>query len=60
LKAALEMAKRQLERGRVPTLAQLEVSLRVLDAMVRSGRIAAADAEPLRALVTRVIRSLSS
>jgi DNA/RNA endonuclease G (NUC1) len=60
LTLALDVAKKQLERGRLPTVAQLDASLRVLDALVRARRISAADAEPLRALVTRVIRSLSS
>jgi DNA/RNA endonuclease G (NUC1) len=60
LKAVLEAAKRQLDRGRVPTVQQLEASLRLLDAHIRAGQIAAADAEPLRVLITRVMRSLSS
>jgi hypothetical protein len=58
LTAVLEAAKRQLDGGHIPTVPQLEASLRVLDALVRSGHIAAADAEPLRELITRVIRSL--
>jgi DNA/RNA endonuclease G (NUC1) len=60
LTAALEMAKRELDHGRIPTVAQLRVSLRILDALVGAGRVAAEDAEPLRVLVMRVILSLSS
>jgi hypothetical protein len=60
LVAALEMAKRELDAGRVPTVAQLRVPLRLLDAMVVAANVSAADAEPLRALITRVIASLSS
>lgn len=60
LQAALNAAKKHLENGRLPTVQQLEVSLRLLDGLIRTGRITAADAEPLRMLIMRVIRSLSS
>jgi len=61
LTAKLDAAKRQLERGNtVPAVQQLEAALNELDAIVRSGRLASADADPLRLLVTRVIRTLSA
>jgi len=59
LTTKLENAKRQLERGHVtPAVNQLEALLHELDAMVRSGRLSAADAGPLRDLVERLIESL--
>ncbi len=59
LTAKLEAAKAQLLRGNTtPAVNQLEAALHELDAIVRSGRLASADAAPLRLMVTRVIRSL--
>lgn len=61
LTAKLDAAKRQLERGNTtPAVNQLEAFLNELEAMVRSGRLSAADAEPLQVLVGRVIRSVST
>lgn len=60
LAAKLDAAKKQIERGNLtPAMNQLEAFLNELDAMVRSGRLSAADAEGLRALVARVIASLA-
>ncbi len=60
LTAKLEAAKRSLERGNTtPAVNQLEAVLHELDAIVRSGRLASADAAPLRLMVTRVILTLT-
>jgi DNA/RNA endonuclease G (NUC1) len=60
LMAKLEAAQKQLARGNTtPASGQLGSLIHELDAMVRSGRLAAADAEPLRVLVARVIESIS-
>ncbi|MGH7720185.1 MAG: DNA/RNA non-specific endonuclease, partial [Gemmatimonadaceae bacterium] len=60
LKAKLDAAKRQLERGSsIAALALLRSVLIELDVLVRLGRLTA-DADPLRVLLRRVIRSVSS
>jgi len=59
LTAKLDGAKHQLERGNTTAaLGQLGAVLNELDALVRSGRVAAADVEALRDLVRRVIESV--
>jgi len=60
LRIELEVALRQVERGR-PVLAATILGgvVRTINALVRAGRLSAADAAPLRALVTRVQQSLS-
>jgi DNA/RNA endonuclease G (NUC1) len=60
LKAAITAATRQLDRGRVPTISQLQTAIRVLETLVSSGKLMPEDAEPIRTLLMRVIRSLSS
>jgi DNA/RNA endonuclease G (NUC1) len=61
LTAKLDAAAKQFERDHVtPAVNQLEAFLHELDALVRSDRLRAADAEPPRALVRRVIRSAAS
>jgi DNA/RNA endonuclease G (NUC1) len=61
LTAKLDAAAKQFERGHVtPAVNQLEAFLHELDALVRSDRLRAADAEPPRSLVRRVIRSAAS
>jgi DNA/RNA endonuclease G (NUC1) len=60
LSSKLDAAQRQLTQGgSIPAANQLSALLNEIDAMVRSGRLSAADAAPLRALVGRVISSLS-
>jgi len=55
----LEAALKQIEAGKTtPAVNQLTAMLNELDAMVKSGRLSAADAEGLRTLVQRVIQSL--
>jgi DNA/RNA endonuclease G (NUC1) len=57
----LELAVAHLVKDlRIPAVNQLEDVLKRLDALERSGKISAANAESLRAIVTRVIRSVSS
>jgi DNA/RNA endonuclease G (NUC1) len=57
----LELAVKQVRKDNViPAVNQLEHVLNRLDALVRSGSLRAADAEPLQKLVTRTIRSISS
>ena len=61
LTAKLNAAIQQLHRGNTtPAINQLEALLNELDAMVRSNRLSAADADVLRVLVTRVIGSVAS
>jgi DNA/RNA endonuclease G (NUC1) len=60
LKAAITAATRQLDRGRVPTISQLQLAIRVLDTLVSSGKLTPEDAAPIQTLLMRVIRSLSS
>jgi hypothetical protein len=60
LKAAITTATRLLDRGRFPSIAQIELAVRALDTLVSSGKLMPEDAEPIRTLLTRVIRSLSS
>jgi hypothetical protein len=60
LNAKIDAALKQLENGNsVPAANQLRALLRELDAMVGSGRVTEQDAQPLRTMVTRVIRSIS-
>jgi hypothetical protein len=61
LSAKLDAAKKQLERGNTtPASGQLGAVLNELDAMVRSGRLADADAAPLRTLVQRLLDSIDT
>ena len=56
----LELTVAHLERGRpIPAVEQLQYVVDRLDALVLAGSLPAADAAPLRALVRRVIDSLS-
>jgi DNA/RNA endonuclease G (NUC1) len=56
----IDAAQQQLAVGNTTgAVKQLQTLLRQLDAMIRSGWVTAADAEPLKTLVTRVIRSIS-
>jgi hypothetical protein len=60
LSSKLSAAQLQLAKGNsTPAANQLSALLNEIDAMVRSGRLSAADAEQLQALVSRVVRSLS-
>jgi hypothetical protein len=60
LNAKIDAAQKQLERGNTtPAANQLRALLREIDAMILSGRVNAQDAEPLQAMVNRVIRSIS-
>jgi hypothetical protein len=59
LTVKLDAARRQLERdGGTPAVQQLEAVLNELDALVRSGRLEAAEAAALRELVQRVIAAV--
>jgi DNA/RNA endonuclease G (NUC1) len=61
LTAELEVARQLLERGRVPAAGVvLRAILIELDALVRSGRLASADAAPLRLLIVRLIPALTA
>lgn len=58
LATKINAAQRQLAMGNpIPGANQLQSLLNELDAMIRSGRLDAADAAPLQSLVKRVIRS---
>ncbi len=60
LAAKLNAARNQLTRGNTtPAVNQLEALLNELEAMVRTNRLSAADADPLRVLVLRIIASIS-
>jgi DNA/RNA endonuclease G (NUC1) len=60
LGSKLDVAQRQLLKGNSTTGAnQLSALLNEIGAMVRSGRLSAADAEPLQTLLSRVISALS-
>jgi DNA/RNA endonuclease G (NUC1) len=60
LNAKIDAALKQLANGNsVPAANQLRALLREIDAMILSGRVNARDAEPLQAIVNRVIRSIS-
>ena len=60
LNAKIDAAQKQLGNGNTtPAANQLRALLREIDAMVLSGRVNARDAEPLQAMVNRVIRSIS-
>jgi DNA/RNA endonuclease G (NUC1)/uncharacterized protein YjdB len=57
----LELAVKQVGKDNdIPAVNQLEHVLNRIDALVRSGSLRAADAEPLQKLVTRTIQSISS
>jgi len=60
LSSKIDAAQEQLGNGNTnPAANQLQALLHELDAMIRSGRVTAADAAALRAMVTRVIQSIS-
>ena len=60
LDAKLDAALNQIDAAKnTPAINQLNAFLNELDGMVKSGRLAAADAEALRTTVQRVIQSLS-
>lgn len=60
LASKLEAAKRAIDRGQTSAAAsQLQSLLNELNAMVRSGRLSAADANDLRVLVTRIVDSIT-
>jgi DNA/RNA endonuclease G (NUC1) len=60
LSSKIDAALKQLANGNsVPAANQLRALLREVDAMILSGRVNARDAEPLQAMVGRVIRSIS-
>jgi polyhydroxyalkanoate synthesis regulator phasin len=60
LDGKLDAALKQIDAGKnTPAVNQLNAFLNELDAMVKSGRLSAADADALRTTVQRVIRSLS-
>jgi DNA/RNA endonuclease G (NUC1) len=59
LKAAIDVVRRQLDYGRLPSVMHLEQAVRALDALVSSGRLTPEDAGPVRTLLMRIIRSLS-
>ena len=61
LESKLDAAAKQLDGGKiVPAVNQLEALLRELNALVRSGQLAAEDASALRAAVVSAIRNVSS
>jgi DNA/RNA endonuclease G (NUC1) len=60
LRIQLGLARELAERGRnVLAAVEIRAVLRQLDAFVRAGRISAADAAPLRALLNRLVESLT-
>jgi hypothetical protein len=60
LNSKIDAAQAQLGMGNSNSAAnQLQALLNELDAMIRSGRVTATDAAPLRTMVTRVIQSIS-
>jgi hypothetical protein len=60
LNSKVDAARAQLGMGNTnPAANQLRALLNELDAMIRSGRVTAADAAALRIMVTRVIQSIS-
>jgi DNA/RNA endonuclease G (NUC1) len=60
LNVKIAAAQKQIEKGNSTAAAnQLRALLNELDAMIRSGRVSAEDAGPLKAMVERVIRSIS-
>jgi DNA/RNA endonuclease G (NUC1) len=60
LNAKINAAQKQIENGNFGAAAnQLEALLNELDAMIRSGRMTAAQTAPLAEMVNRVIRSIS-
>ena len=61
LTSKLNAALKQLANGKnTPAGNQLKAFLNELDAMVRSGRLSDADADPMRAVVGRLIASLTT
>ncbi|HMI48608.1 MAG TPA: DNA/RNA non-specific endonuclease, partial [Gemmatimonadaceae bacterium] len=60
LNSKIDAAQAQLAKGNTnPAANQLQALLNELDAMIRSGRVTAADAAALKSMVTRVILSIS-
>jgi len=60
LSSKLDGARKQLEAGKpAAALEKLQGLLTALDDLVVNGKISAADAQPLRILVTRIIASIS-
>ena len=60
LNVKIDAAQKQIASGNNTAAAnQLRSLLNELDAMIRSGRVSAEDAEPLKAMVERIIRSIS-
>lgn len=60
LSSKIDAAQAQLGSGNTgPAANQLQALLHELDAMIRSGRVTAADGAALRAMVARVIQSIS-
>jgi DNA/RNA endonuclease G (NUC1) len=61
LTAELEVTRQLLERGRDPAAAVVLRAVQLeLDALVRSGRLASADAAPLRLLIARLIPAVTA
>ena len=60
LVATLEAAERQLEKGNTTAAAnQLQAFLNQVDALVRSGRMSASQADALHEEVARVLKSIA-
>jgi ribosomal protein S20 len=60
LNSKIDAAQAQLAKGNHGAAAnQLQALLNELDAMVRSGRVTAADAAALKSMISRVIQSIS-
>jgi hypothetical protein len=60
LDSKIDAAQKQLAKGNTnPAANQLQAALNELDAMIRSGRVTAADAATLRSMLTRVIQSIT-
>jgi DNA/RNA endonuclease G (NUC1) len=60
LRSELDGAKKQLERGNTGAAGdKLDEVLSILDSLVSSGKLSAADAKPLHDLVERVLRSIT-
>ena len=60
LESKLDNAKKSLDKDNANAASgKLGALLNELDAMVQSGRLSAADAEPLRAIVQRILDSIS-
>jgi hypothetical protein len=60
LDSKLDAALTQIDAGKnTPAANQLNAFLNELDAMVKAGRLASTDADAIRAIIQRVIASLS-